>query len=207
MVQERYGASNAPNTHKRGSQPIDGIFASESIEMLKGGYDGGQDSISDHRLIWADITLDSILGANRGEISQPKSKRLQLTNRRSTKRFNRLFRQQIRKHNLGPRARALKNEIGDAWTLTEAQAKEYNAIYEQRNRAFQYAEKRCMKFPANDFPFSMKLKQSMGKASICQGMKKKLMQGKRIHNQWIIREKKRFGITDHINKPLTTPIH
>ena len=62
VVQERYGAVNAPNTHKRGSNPIDGIFASESIEMVKGGYDGGQDSISDHRLIWADITLDSILG-------------------------------------------------------------------------------------------------------------------------------------------------
>ena len=38
----------APNTHKRGSKPIDGIFASELITILKGGWEGGMDKISNH---------------------------------------------------------------------------------------------------------------------------------------------------------------
>ena len=52
----RYGPNSAPNTHERGSYLIDGIFASDEIEMIRGGYRGGNPALSDHRFSWAEFT-------------------------------------------------------------------------------------------------------------------------------------------------------
>ena len=79
IITNRYMEREAPGTHRRGRHPIDGIFASESILMIQGGYEQGMSEISDHRMIWADITWDSALGKDRGEIKRPKGRRLQLT--------------------------------------------------------------------------------------------------------------------------------
>ena len=43
---EKYGT--APNTHDRGSLPIDGIFVSVGIQILQGGYTTFEESPSDH---------------------------------------------------------------------------------------------------------------------------------------------------------------
>ena len=72
VILARYGKEQAPNTHVRGTKPIDGIFASESIHMLKGGYEEGMSDISDHRLVWADFAIDTVLGVDRGEMVRPK---------------------------------------------------------------------------------------------------------------------------------------
>ena len=68
VILARYGKQHAPNTHVRGTKPIDGIFASESIQMVKGGYEEGMSDISDHRLVWADLAIDTVLGVDRGEM-------------------------------------------------------------------------------------------------------------------------------------------
>lgn len=89
-IQERYGYAEAPNTHIRGSKPIDAIFLSETLRIERGGFDMGHREISDHRMLWVDIKLDVILGKDRGDISRPRTKKLQLRNRVVTKRFNRV---------------------------------------------------------------------------------------------------------------------
>ena len=71
----RHGAETAPNAHEKGSYPIYGIFALEEIEMVQGGFRGGNPTLSNnHRFAWAEFTYDSILGTDRGEAYTPAAK-------------------------------------------------------------------------------------------------------------------------------------
>ena len=202
IIQRTYGYATAPNTHLRGSKPIDAIFASETINITQGGYDKGHPEISDHRMIWADITLDSLLGVDRGDLTRPRGKKLQISNRAVTHRFNRLFVQQITHHKLLQKARELEDEIGNATRLTPAQIVQYEGIDEQRCRATAYAEARCSRSPSNDTAFSLKLKKALGKAVVWQQITRKMYAGQRINKRWLINLKEDLGIPEvHFQVP------
>ena len=106
-ITERYGRDKAPNTHARGSHPIDAIFCSRSIEMIMGGYEEGMNEISDHQAIWMDITMDSILGVDRGVFQKPLTRKLQIQNKKVTRRFNQAIERQIRQHKMVEKAEEL----------------------------------------------------------------------------------------------------
>ena len=57
---EKYGA--ALNIHEQGSLPIDSIFISEGAQILQGGYTSFEESPSDHRCLWIDISTQELLG-------------------------------------------------------------------------------------------------------------------------------------------------
>ena len=203
-IQSQYGYADAPNTQIRGSKPIDAIFISETLNIIRGGYDRGRPEISDHRFLWADITIDSLLGADRGEISRPKAKRLQISNRVVTERFNRNFMRQMDHHDMLGTARKLEKEIGEATTMTPAQIKTYEGLDDQRCRATEYAEKRCSKRPPNDIEFSAALKTSLGRAIIYQQIHKKAWRKQKINKRWLIDLKRDLGIQDeHFDLPKT----
>ena len=96
----RYGKEGAPNTHIRGLNPIDGIFGSEELEMVRGGYIGGNPVLSDHRFAWAEFTYDSILGEDRGEVYSPGARKLQLEYTKVTKSFIKLLMKQMNEHDM-----------------------------------------------------------------------------------------------------------
>ena len=75
--------------------------------MIQGGYDPGMSEISDHRLLWMDITIDSLLGVDRGTFQQPRTRNLQTRNKRVTQRFNTEFETQIANHKLVMKAEEL----------------------------------------------------------------------------------------------------
>ena len=196
VIRTTYGYAAAPNTHKRGSHPIDAIFASDTIQITQGGYDRGRPDISDHRMIWADITMDSLLGVDRGDIQRPKAKKLQISNRVVTSRFNRLFVQQMVHHNLLAKARKLEADIGDTKTMTPDQASRYEGIDNQRCRATAFAEARCSRSPSDDTAFSLELKKALGKAIVWQQLVKKTRARQRINKRWLIDLKEDLGIPE-----------
>ena len=189
-----YGYTEAPNTQVRGSKPIDAIFASETLQIVQGGYDRGRPEISDHRMIWADITLDSLLGVDRGDITKPRAKKLQISNRVVTKRFNQALMKQIANHKLLAKARRLEEEIGETKVMTREQAQRYEAIDDQRCRATAHAEERCTKRPHDNTAFSVELKTALGKAVVWQQMVKKLYAKQKLHKRWLIDMKEDLGI-------------
>ena len=195
-IQSRYGHADAPNTHVRGSKPIDAIFISDTINIIKGGYDRGRPEISDHRLIWVDITLDNLLGEDRGDISRPRAKRLQLSNRVVTERFNRNIMRQINQHNMLGKARKLEMEIGEKTEMTGKQKKTYEGLDNQRCRATEYAEKRCCRLPPSEIEFSAELKIALGRAIVYQQVYKKASRKQKINKRWIIDMKWDLGIPD-----------
>ena len=52
--------------------------------------------------------MNSILGWDRGKITRPKAKKLQITNRVRTKRFNKVLMKHINNHRLLRKARDLE---------------------------------------------------------------------------------------------------
>jgi hypothetical protein len=55
-----------PRTHIRGQKPIDGIFVTDSIDIINGGYasfdQGVQAKRADHRCLWIDIRVIDVFG-------------------------------------------------------------------------------------------------------------------------------------------------
>ena len=203
VVQKQFGYADTPNTHVRGAKPIDGIFASETIGVVRAGYDRGYQEISDHRAIWADFSMDTLLGVDRGDIVRPKAKKLQTSNRVRTERFNRIFMGQMRRHRLLERARELEEDIGESKQMTGAQWRKYESIDQQRCRATECAESRCAKLPSDESPFSAELKQAMGRSIIWKLIRVKMERNERIHIRWIIDKKKELGLEEHIYVPTT----
>ena len=202
IIQERY-QTKPPASHARGSQAIDGIFATENITMISGGYEPGKSEISDHRMIWADITLDSCLGIDRGEIVRPKGRKLQTNNPKKLKRFNREFERQIKIHKLVEKARDLEKDIGDSRHMTDIQARKYETIDEQRERATARADDKCANQTPSDDPFSPELKEAIIEVSLYNEMRKRLESGRRIHKRWLIRKTAQWGTKRKYLIPLT----
>ena len=71
--------------------------------------------------------------------------------------------------------------------MTDTQAKKYEEIYEQRERATKHAEDKCAKLPKTGDPFSPELQQALGLSVIARAMVKKHTQKKRIHARWLLR--------------------
>ena len=162
----RYGPNSAPNTHERGSYPIDGIFASDEIEMIRGGYRGGNPALSDHRFSWAEFTYDTILGTNRGEAYTPAARKLQLEYKKVTKTFIKLLMKQMTEHKLLERAEALWDDVKDKNELSEEEWNQYESLDQQFERAVATAENQCRKIHPNDIEFSPEVKEAIGRLTI-----------------------------------------
>ena len=201
-IQRHYTYQKAPNTHARGSEPIDAIFVSDTIPLIRGGYEQGFTEISDHRMLWIDVHMDDILGGDRGDITRPRAKKLQITNRAVMTRFNKEFMKQINNHRLLEQATQLEVDIGEAKTMTPPQKKKYEKIDTQRCRATVCAEEKCARKPPNDTEFSVELKRALGVSILWSEITKKLCKGKRVHVRWLIDLKHRLGIKEtHIDIP------
>ena len=202
VIRDRY-REDAPGTHKRGTTPIDGIFASETLIIARGGYDGGKEELSDHRMLWADFTMDSLLGIDRGDLVKPKAKKLQATNDKRVRRFNQVLLSQIRMHKLVEKAQKLEEDIGENRAMTGGQKRRYEQIDNQRCRAVEHAEKECAKSHPNKMEFSVELREAMGRTILWSLIQKKQARRKRVHTRWVIETKQRLHITEHITVPET----
>ena len=202
-IRQRYGRDSAPNTHYRGSKPIDAILASETLELVRGGYDPGDPIVSDHRSIWAEFTLDSMLGEDRGIFDKPLQRKLQIQNKVVTERFNRALEEQIARHRMVDKAEALLDSIGKSKQMTPAQIQEYEGLDRQRDRAVAYANERCAKRPSDNVAFSPEYQSALGYATIWTEVVRRLKTRGYVHIRWLIRTKKRWGIKERIEIPRT----
>ena len=107
VMKEKHQYRGVPNTRNPGSKPIDGIFASNSLEVVRCGYDAGDTLMSDHRFIWAQFSWNSMLGTHRSKVCSPKERRLQTQYEKVMKKFNALFEEQIDIHKLLEKAQIL----------------------------------------------------------------------------------------------------
>ena len=199
IMTERHGPG--PPSHIRGSHTIDAIWTSKTIEMEQGGVEEGTSIISDHRLIWADITLDSILGEGRGKKQSMRGRRMKTTNKRAMKQFNFILQKEIKRHNLEGKAAALWKEVQRNKEMTTTQRQTFETIDTQRSRAVQHAEKKCQRFRPNSLEFSPTLNEAVCRIEVYKYIVAKMGKRTNIGPRAIINIKKRWQTDQHYVVP------
>lgn len=74
IMKEKIGYEEVPNTRNPGSKPIDGIFASATLEVIRCGYDAGDNTMSDHCFLWAQFLWNSMLGPRQAKVCSFKER-------------------------------------------------------------------------------------------------------------------------------------
>ena len=83
-----YKGRGTSQTNTRGSQTIDEIFASETIDIYKCGYLDYGVIQSDHRILWVDFVKPSAIGTTLNHLSSPNARRLKTTDLRIVRRYH-----------------------------------------------------------------------------------------------------------------------
>ena len=157
-IYDKYGGT-IPATHMNGSEPIDAIFCTHHLKIQQGGHCSGDIAVSDHKVIWVDISRQSLLGASEG-ILRPIQRKLQSNHPCVRNRFNKILERQLKLQGAEEKYTKLLKAIESK--SDEAIAKEYEGLDNIRRRAIQHSEKKCLKTRKGNIPFSPELTQAIG---------------------------------------------
>jgi hypothetical protein len=158
-------------TYHRGSQSIDGIFISHTIQPVKMGYAPFGIFPSDHRCIWIDITTVNAFGYRLPHSIKPSARRLKSDNPRVRNRWLDIYEDFLRQHDLHTRQYALEASIDGQ--LSEAQIIEYEYIRSKRMEGIKLADLKCRKLHMGEVPFSAKYKELTSKIELWKAVVKK----------------------------------
>ena len=110
QITSKHGSA-APPTFIYGNHPIDGIYTTRHIEPLRYGYLPGNIQISDHRILWMDIDIRSILGEKYYTPQRPRFRKLHASNPRIRNKFNKTMEKQLQQCKVLQKLRKLKSNI------------------------------------------------------------------------------------------------
>jgi hypothetical protein len=165
VILQHHGC-RAPSTYRRNNKdiPIDGIWASHSLEIKVGGYLAFNELITgcDHRALWIDIDYQNAFGyAGNSPIIRPSARRLNNRNPHIRNNFNSRRKGYANKSNLAHRIATLENSINGE--LSWDQIVEYETIDNLRRDHIRRAGKRCRKFRKGNVPYSPTLQEARNK--------------------------------------------
>ena len=149
-----------PATQHKGSDPIDDIFISPGIKVKKSGFLPFGDGPGDHRAVYADLCQQSLFGGEFHKIHRLPARRLISTNERVVEKFNQLFNNKLKEHNVHQRMEILR--LRSHRLFTEDDAVEYEKLDNIQQNAYVYAEKRCRKLKAGEVCYEPKKIQHYG---------------------------------------------
>ena len=196
-ITERY--RNHIATYNNGRHPIDGIFVSHSVQISDGGYLPYGYIHSDHRMIWVDVVVSSVLGFKLPELISPKARRLQVNDPRVLKRWREAYTKYIKDHNLHAKVFCLETEMSQP--LSEEQFQCLNAIMKERATAIKYADNKCRKLRVGGVPFSPQLQKQKTTIEVWEAVTKKKC-GRTYSTNKIRRLAKKANIHNPMHKSL-----
>ena len=200
VIIERYGSG--PNTHARGSNTIDGVFATAGITIKRGGYTTFECSPSDHRWVWLDISTEDMVGAPRDDRPPPMERRA-TTKIPSVKRaFQRLLSQQVEVHQLQTKMATLFEEVQRKPTMSQEQSETYEQIEERMQRAIKFADSRCRKVRRGALPFSPLVTKLIGEIRVLKMILHRHVSQGQLHRPRM-RKVKRLAHKYNYSGPLT----
>ena len=157
VILERHSKKRAPRTYAHSTKIIDGIFASPTIVIRKGGYSELTHGASDHRLLWIDLDTDKIFGNIMHKSICPNARRLRYNDPIATKKFM----HHLHEYNKQRPMWLYEVDLLDR-AVTTTMTKEQEAFYEDIDRHFiqaiKYAEKRCRHIYLGKVQFSKEYK-------------------------------------------------
>ena len=149
--------AQAPQTYYRGHSTIDGIFATPSIQAVRGGYLTPYLLESDHRPIWIDLSISSIFNSNSAPQTPLHCRKLKNEDPRTVLNFNQRYHKLLAQHNLHT---ALHNLLSSITTsLSPIQQKEYERIDKIRVQCLLLAESKCRCLKTGNLEYSPTLQK------------------------------------------------
>jgi hypothetical protein len=191
--------NNAPNTFNNGSVPIDGIFISNELSILAGGYTSTKWGMaSDHRLLWLDIMEVELMGTTAPPVWRPKARRLKTDDPKVVNSFLHIRNKMMLQDNMMERIQALNKEIIDN-TMSNSQQQELESLDKLRVAHILQADKKCRKLKMGDVPWSPQLQTSINRIRYFRACVSRY-QHHRVNSRTL---QKQFNATD-IEVKLTT---
>lgn len=177
----KHGRSG-PSTYSRGSVPIDAIYIST---MLLGSDCGYLQIISDHRILWMDITHDIAFGWKMSQLPTRPPQRLILQDLRVVHKYIAYLQEFLQSHKFLKKVSILQKRMF-LNGCTEDDVKKYNKLDNIRLQGILSANKRCRKLKMGEVPFSPTLIIAWNRIKALQILKKKLA-GRQVCSRFLNR--------------------
>ncbi len=148
----------ATNKNNNSRQPIDGIWASQELEVTAAGYlPFGKGCESDHRLLWADFSYHTVFGQESPAEYKPPSKKLNANDPQLVKQYNCQVKSELKKAGIIKKAFKLQREAENNWNK-QLEAK-YNAIQDESVAIQKYVENRLRRLKMGGIRWSPQLQK------------------------------------------------
>jgi hypothetical protein len=154
--------------------PVDGIWASPSLDCIAGGYLGFGKLLmgkTDHRAIWADFSYESALGFTPPEPVYKAPQRLTLTDPRVVQKYNKVLRQEHQQQKLSTRSFDLQSAVPQR--LTTPNKQEYEKLAHLDKCARSHPNKKCRKLRMGALEYSDTLKIARGEIELWDLLERK----------------------------------
>ena len=138
-----FHGKRGPETHSRGTKPIDEIFLSVGLDVQACGYLEHGTTLGDHRPLWVDISKTSALGSKFQNFPNHRARRLKASDPRILNRYNNILDEYFTKNNVYVRLKTLSLHLSD--TISEKDIKEYEKLDRLREIGMRNAESKCRK--------------------------------------------------------------
>jgi hypothetical protein len=200
VILEKHRTTSPPATYNRNFQrkPIDGVWASLSINPLSSGYlPFGDAAPSDHRALWIDITYVEAYGYNVQRLNPPKPRKLTMKNPKMIDSFNSQFRDQLTRNGLIEALSSLIHQASvSGWTPVLEQ--EFNRIHGEQEAIRLNIENSLRKLRMGNIPWSPSLQQARDNIYLWSLLLKK-SKGVQVSNRLIRRTIKKVSPTSEAN--------
>ena len=152
IITETHKQETPPPTYNRGSNPIDEVFATPGLEIVKCGYMQHGIIGSDHCPIWVEVSKRSMLGTRTPPLQKFQARKLKLNNPAIVDKYNTRLQEEFEKRNIYQRTWVLYNEFQNPLTLHQQEL--YDKLDHDRETAMKIAEKTCRKLHAGGVQWS-----------------------------------------------------
>ena len=193
-LMDRHGEC-APATCNMGSSPIDGIWATSSLEISGGGYFNFEAGLpGNHRTLWLDLTYMQALGHSQPALIRRDGRRLKLDDPRCVARYIKYRKAHAKHHNL--RAKHFANERAAAFPARPSA----NLIHDQNDSltvaGMKWAEEKCRKYRGGGVPWSPEVEASRREVMLVEALITR-RKGQKVGSRYIRRMEKRLKVNFH----------
>ena len=150
-----------PATSSTGSVPIDSIFVSQQLRHIsRGGWLKHGETVGDHRPLYIDIPVLTLLGEPPFHIHRPEARRLTCDHPKVVKKFNMLLQRQMEKERTLQNFQSLQYAISNDQMRKKDIKIAADRIDRSCTNAINYAEKRCRNLKMGEVPWSVELSEA-----------------------------------------------
>ena len=139
-------------THFRGSEPIDGVWATGDVTVTNACVMPVGFGVGDHRLFVVDFATSTLVGSGKTTVVRPALRRLNTRIHGCADRYNKSLRRNILRHRLLERMVAAASSSASPTEI----ARTLNKLNQEGEAYMKHAEKKCHRLKSGRIPFSPK---------------------------------------------------